>query len=116
MKWCLHRQVLNYRGVSVSYGRPKIDYEHLKQLPHMRAAVLERAKLKSPNKSVPLCEMPGCMSIAREIHHTDYHIDNPHEHDMIAVCEKCHSWLHRHDYPRAANADQFDLPLEKKTG
>jgi len=58
---------------------------------------------------------PGCSGRAEECHHTTYRfwvkrMDRPGEH-TIAVCKRCHSWIHSHPImlPDPANDN---LPLE----
>jgi hypothetical protein len=114
MRTCLHRKIVRYGKSAVAYWPPRgVDYEFFRLLPAKRAAVMERAKRKSKNGMVPICEMVGCNRVATECHHSTYaHLGHEYLDDLLAVCSKCHHWLHRHEHPQAANENQFDLPLE----
>lgn len=62
-----------------------------------------------------ICEICK-VNIATETHHKSYaHLGFEPLHQLMAVCSKCHKWVHGRQVklPKPANDNQLKLPLKK---
>ena len=63
------------------------------------------------------CQIPGCARPAIQVHHWTYkRLGDEAPEDLCAVCLWCHKRLHTWYVPDAANDNQLELPLPRKTG
>ncbi len=87
---------------------------------YLRSSLWKRVRLETLEKADHACQAnksPSCEGLATQVHHLTYTrwkrgADRPGI-DTIAICGRCHCWIHAHPmvFPEAAN-DNDELQLQ----